>query len=49
MSEISRFLGIIIRMFFNEHNPTHFHAYYNEFQVEIRIDTLEIIKGSLPK
>ena len=49
MPEISRFLGIIIRMFYNEHNPPHFHAYYNEFQVEIRIDTLEILKGNLPK
>ncbi|HRC32450.1 MAG TPA: DUF4160 domain-containing protein [Bacteroidia bacterium] len=49
MPEISRFLGIIIRMFYNEHNPPHFHAYYNEFQVEIRIDTLEVLKGSLPK
>lgn len=36
-------------MFYNEHNPPHFHAYYNEFQVEIRIDTLEILKGNLPK
>lgn len=49
MPEISRFLGIIIRMFYNEHNPPHFHAYYNEFQVEIRIDTLDVLKGNLPK
>lgn len=49
MPEISRFLGIIIRMFYNEHNPPHFHVYYNEFSCEIRIETLEIIKGSLPK
>ncbi len=49
MPEISRFLGIIIRMFFNEHNPPHFHAYYNEHKAEIAIDTLEILAGSLPK
>ena len=49
MPEISRFLGIIIRMFYNEHNPPHFHAYYNEFQAEIDIKTLEIIAGKLPK
>lgn len=49
MPEISRFLGIIIRMFFNEHNPPHFHAIYNEFEVEIDIRTLEILKGQLPK
>lgn len=49
MPEISRFLGIIIRMFYNEHNPPHFHAYYNDFQAEIEIATMEIIAGSLPK
>ncbi len=49
MPEISRFLGIIIRMFFNEHNPPHFHAYYNEFEAEIDIHTLSVIKGNLPK
>jgi len=48
MPEISRFLGIIIRMFYNEHNPPHFHAYYNEYKAEIAIETLEIIAGSLP-
>lgn len=49
MPEISRFLGIIIRMFYNEHNPPHFHAYYNDFQAEIEIATMAIIAGNLPK
>jgi hypothetical protein len=49
MPEISRFLGIIIRMFFNEHNPPHFHAYYNEYKAEIDIHSFEIIAGELPK
>ena len=49
MPEISRFLGIIIRMFYNEHNPPHFHAIYNEFEAEIDINTLEIIAGDFPK
>ena len=49
MPEISRFLGIIIRMFYNEHNPPHFHAYYNDYQAEIDIYTLDIIAGELPK
>lgn len=50
MSEISRFYGIVIRMFFvnMEHNPPHFHAYYGEYEIEININTLEIIKGYLP-
>jgi hypothetical protein len=47
--EISRFLGIIIRMFYNEHNPPHFHAIYNEYEAEFDINTLEIIAGDLPK
>ena len=45
MPEISRFLGIIIRMFYNEHLPPHFHAEYNEFKAEIILDTLEIKEG----
>lgn len=49
MPEISRFLGIIIRMFYNEHNPPHFHVYYNEHKAEIDILSLSIIAGELPK
>ena len=48
MPEISRFLGIIIFMFFNEHTPPHFHAKYNEYQAAISIENLGIIKGNLP-
>ena len=29
MPEISRFLGIIITMYYNDHNPPHFHVRYN--------------------
>ena len=28
MPEISRFFGIVIKMFFDDHNPPHFHAFY---------------------
>jgi hypothetical protein len=50
MPEISRFYGIIIRMFVKgrEHNPPHFHAYYGEFDAEFDINTLELIAGKLP-
>lgn len=48
MPEISRFLGIIIYMYFNEHNPPHFHAKYNEHIASINIKTLGIIEGKLP-
>ncbi len=49
MPEISRFYGIIIALYYNEHNPPHFYAKYGEFKAEIDIKTLELLKGSLPK
>jgi len=49
MPEICRFYGIIIAMYYNEHNPPHFHAKYGEFKAEIDINTLQIIAGELPK
>jgi len=49
MPEISRFYGIIIALYYNEHNPPHFHAKYAEFKAEIDIRTLQILKGELPK
>ena len=48
MPEISRFLGIRIFMFFNEHNPPHFHVEYNEHKASINIQTLGIVDGRLP-
>ena len=49
MPTISRFYGIEIGMFYNDHAPPHFHAKYAEFEAEIRIDTLEIRDGELPR
>lgn len=49
MPEISRFFGIIIKMYYREHNPPHFHAEYQDFKAEYNINTLEIIGGELPK
>lgn len=49
MPEISRFYGIIIRMFYIDHNPPHFHVLYQENEALIDIETLEILEGSLPK
>lgn len=48
MPEISRFLGIVIYMYFNEHNPPHFHAEYNEFRASIAIASLGLVEGKLP-
>ena len=48
MPEISRFLGIVIYIYFNEHNPPHFHAEYNEHSASIEISTLGLMEGKLP-
>jgi hypothetical protein len=48
MPEVSRFYGIIIRMYFNDHNPPHFHAVYSGSEAVIDINTLAVIAGSLP-
>ena len=48
MPEISRFLGIIITMYFDEHNPPHFHVRYNEFRAKMDIVTLNVTDGTLP-
>lgn len=48
MPEISRFYGIVIMMFYNDHNPPHFHANYGEYKVVIDISD-EIVSGFMPK
>ena len=48
MPEISRFLGIIIAMYYNDHSPPHFHARYGEAKAEIEIQTLTVLAGKLP-
>ena len=48
MPELSRFLGIVIYMYFNDHNPPHFHAVYNEYKASISIKTLGLMEGKLP-
>lgn len=48
MPEISRFYGILIKMYFVDHNPPHFHAEYGEYRAEYNIHTLEVIDGKLP-
>ena len=48
MAEVSRFFGIIIQMFGNDHNPPHFHVLFNKFRAIIEIESGEILQGSLP-
>lgn len=49
MPTISQFFGILIRMYFDDHPPAHFHAKYNEHQAVIGIDRLEVLEGHLPR
>jgi hypothetical protein len=48
MPTISTFYGILIRMFFNDHAPPHFHARYGEFEATIDLRTLDVLEGELP-
>lgn len=48
MPEISRFYGIIITMFINEHNPPHFHVEYQDYKAMITIED-GIVMGTLPR
>jgi hypothetical protein len=48
MPELSRFYGIVVRMFFNDHNPPHFHAYYGSDEALFAIETLSLFAGQLP-
>jgi hypothetical protein len=47
MPEISRFFGISIKMFWNDHNPPHFHAYYGDEVGLIDIQRLSLFAGRL--
>jgi hypothetical protein len=47
LPEISRFFGIIIAMYYNDHSPPHFHAKYGGDQVSVRIDNGEVLEGKL--
>lgn len=48
MPEISRFLGIVIAMFYREHDPPHFHATYGSYQMTVEIET-GLVNGEFPK
>jgi hypothetical protein len=45
---ISRFYGIVIRMYFSDHAPPHFHAVYSGDEAVIAIESGEVIRGGLP-
>ena len=47
MPEISRFLGIIIRMHYKDHAPAHFHAEYGGYEISVEIES-GVITGRFP-
>lgn len=49
MPELSRFFGIIIRMYYDDHSPPHFHAIYGMQEIQIGIDPITILNGKIPR
>ena len=49
MPTLATFFGIVIRMYYDDHPPPHFHAVYGEHEAKIGIETLELIDGKLPR
>ena len=49
MPTLSVFFGIVIRMYYDDHPPPHFHAIYGEFEAHFNIETLEVMQGKLPR
>ena len=48
MPEISRFYGIVLTMYADDHNPPHIHARYAEYKCKVNINTGEVIAGKFP-
>ena len=49
MPRLCEFFGIAIYMYYNDHNPPHFHAEYSGYEAKFSISTLEVVKGELPR
>ncbi len=47
MPEISRFFGVIIRMYYDEHEPPHFHAIYGDDEAQVGVDPIHVLRGEL--
>lgn len=47
MPTISMFYGILVRMYYDDHNPPHFHAFYNKYKAIFNFEG-EIIDGKMP-
>ena len=49
MPRISEFFGIVIKMYYNDHSPAYFHAEYGEDEAIYTIETIEVLRGELPR
>ncbi|MCL4265094.1 MAG: DUF4160 domain-containing protein [Anaerolineae bacterium] len=49
MLELSRFYGITIRMYYDDHPPPHFHAIYGQQEAQVGIDPITVLNGQLPR
>ena len=47
MPEISRFLGVVVRMYYHDHSPPHFHAQYGEYRIVVGIES-GVVEGRFP-
>jgi len=48
MPELCRFYGIVVRMFYDDHNPPHFHIEYQDYKALVEIDS-GVVKGEMPR
>ncbi len=49
MPTISQFFGIVVRMYYDDHAPPHFHVYYGKQAAVIAIETLQLHEGQIPR
>ena len=48
MPEVSRFLGIVVRMHYRDHSPPHLHASYGDYEITVRLDD-GVVEGRFPR
>ncbi|MCK9214755.1 MAG: DUF4160 domain-containing protein [Rhodoferax sp.] len=49
MPTICLFYGILVKMYWDDHAPPHFHVEYAEYRAQYQIETLELLRGTLPR
>ena len=49
MPDISRFYGLTVKMYLADHEPAHFHVLYDDHEALFAIDSLEMMRGELPR